>query len=166
MIWILGTPENWDPEIFGEFLLNPTNDNEFFWQYHQHGAKITPNGNILLYDNGNFRASPFDPPLEEEFSRAVEYKVDQETMEITQVWEYGQFASERIYTDFLGDSDFLPKTGNVLITFGGIRDPERDPERAARIIEVTHTTPAEVVFDLSMEGDNAYRSERISSLYP
>jgi hypothetical protein len=54
--------------------------------------------------------------------------------------------------------DYQPQTGNVLITFGG-----RQP---ARLIEVTRTTPAQKVFDLTLFENFTYRSERLPSLYP
>jgi len=160
--WILGPHENWDQEQFGEFLLTPLSDEEFFFQYHQHAPKITDEGTIIVYDNGNFRASPPDPTLPDgdNFSRAVEYDINELTKEVEKVWEYGRFEDEIIYTNFIGDADSLPKTGNVLITFGGIRSPN-----SARIIEVTRTTPAEKVFDLSLD-TFTYRSERLPSLYP
>jgi arylsulfate sulfotransferase len=183
LIWILGPHENWDQERFGEFLLTPVGDN-FLWQYHQHAPEITPQGTILIYDNGNFRASPFDLqiPAVDNFSRAVEYAIDEDTMEIRQVWEYGQFADEKIYTPFIGDADYLPLTGNVLITFGGIAlDGEGIPtdiiggsQLSSRLVEVTHTVPAEKVFELSIkdpapeapDGWLTYRAERRPSLYP
>ncbi len=160
--WILGPHENWDKEQFGEFLLTPLSDEEFFFQYHQHAPKITDEGTIIVYDNGNFRASPHDPTLpdEDNFSRAVEYDINELTQEVDIVWEYGQFEDEIIFTGFIGDADSLPETGNVMITFGGIRE-----DRTARIIEVTRTTPAEKVFDLSLD-TFTYRSERLPSLYP
>ncbi len=160
--WILGPHENWDQEQFGEFLLTPLSDEEFFFPYHQHAPKITDEGTIIVYDNGNFKASPFDPQLpgSDNFSRAVEYDINELTKEVDIVWEYGQFEDEIIFTPFVGDADSLPETGNVLITFGGLRDPSR-----ARIIEVTRTTPAEKVFDLSVDSF-VYRSERLPSLYP
>jgi arylsulfate sulfotransferase len=183
LIWILGTHDNWDPFLFGDVLLNPP-DESFKWQYHQHAPELTPDGNILLFDNGNFRASPFDDklPPSENFSRVVEFSVDETTMEISEVWEYGEFLNETIYATFLGDADYMSETGNILITFGGITldaegiktDSVPTSKKSARIIEVTHTTPAEKVFDLSIEdstpetlnGWTIYRSERLHSLYP
>jgi hypothetical protein len=45
---------------------------------------------ILIYDNGNER-SYGDPVLpENNYSRAVEYRVDEQSMEIEQVWQYGK----------------------------------------------------------------------------
>jgi arylsulfate sulfotransferase len=163
LIWILGPHENWNRDEFGDFLLAPTMDMKYFWQYHQHAPMLNlESDTILMYDNGNFRASPFDIPIpgQENFSRAVEYSINEGMREISQVWEYGQFADEIIFTPFIGDADSLPETGNVLITFGGILGG-----RQARIIEVTHTTPAEKVFDLSVN-DFVYRSERLPSFYP
>lgn len=160
LIWILGPHENWDPVMFGDFLLTPLSEDEFFFQFHQHAPMITKDGTLMIYDNGNFRASAFEPALpgDQSFSRAIEYDIDEGTKEVAIVWEYGQFEDETLFTPFIGDADSLPQTGNVLITFGGIQP--------ARLIEVTHTTPAVKVFDLSIPGQFSYRSERLPSLYP
>ena len=184
LIWILGPHENWDMNLFGGFLLEPVGE-DFLWQYHQHAPMITPEGNILLFDNGNFRASPFDEqlPATENFSRAVEYSINEDTREVTQVWEYGQFVDEPLYAPFIGDADYLPQTGNVLISFGGVTgDEEGNPtdvigsgsKTAVHLIEVTHTEPAEKVFELTIvdptpelaNGWTTYRAERLPSLYP
>jgi len=133
-----------------------------------------PNGNLLLYDNGNNRAAPFDPWLADEknFSRAVEYAIDQDTMEVELVWEYGQFVEQPVYSGALGDADYLAKTGNILITHGNIFGT--DGKLSARILEVTHTTPGVEVFQLDVfdtspnpkNGWRIYRAQRIKSLYP
>ena len=114
----------------------------------------------MIFDNGNNRASPFDAilPDADNFSRAVEYSIDADTKEVELVWEYGQFEEETLYTFFIGDADYMPLTGNALITFGGTQP--------ARLIEVTRTTPAIKVFDLALPGNFSYRSERLPSLYP
>lgn len=183
LIWILGPHENWDQEIYGEYLLTPIGDN-FVWQYHQHAPMITPMGTLIIFDNGNFRASPFDEmlPASDNFSRAVEYMIDEETMEVMQVWEYGQFAEEILYTPFIGDADYLPNTGNILITFGGVSLDEEGmatdnigtSDLSARIIEVTHDSPAEKVLDILIsdkqpatgKGWITYRSQKLTELYP
>ena len=51
--WILGTPGGWNPP-WHPYLLQP--DGEVEWPYHQHSSTVTPEGTILLFDNGNFRA--------------------------------------------------------------------------------------------------------------
>ncbi|MEM7280741.1 MAG: aryl-sulfate sulfotransferase [Pseudomonadota bacterium] len=179
LIWIMGPHANW--EGFEQYLLTPPPGEVFEWQYHQHAPMITPAGTILLFDNGNRKASPFtgEVPLGPEFnySRAVEYRVDEVNMTISQVWEYG--SSEGLYTPFIGDADWMSETGNVLITFGGFCNLNGMPSEnlgqcrtSGRIIETTYDTKTRV-FDLSVEdpdttttGYRVYRSERVGSLYP
>ena len=53
----------------------------------------------------------------------------------------------------------------------GTPDDTSDDINWARLIEVTHTTPAEIVFDLVIRegpevGWRVYRAERLPSLYP
>ncbi len=179
--WILGPHENWSTE-FQPFLLTPVGE-PFEWQYHQHTSMITPTGTIILFDNGNVRASPFDgktkTPASQNYSRAVEYAVNEENMEIRQVWEYGKEIAERLYSGRGSDANWLSTTGNVLITFGstshtgGVRNADLGlGEVSTRIIEVTHDTPVVKVFDLSMFDPDpeariqVYRCERIPDLYP
>src|SRR6185503_6124841 len=88
------------------------------WPYHTHAAKVLPGGNIMLFDNGTFRASPPEPklPATENYSRAVEYRVDAAAMSVTEVWSYGGSAEDLFYSPFISDADLMPQTGNVLIT--------------------------------------------------
>lgn len=183
IIWILGTHDNWDIPLFGSFLLDPVGD-DFLFQYHQHAPEVTDSGTIMVYDNGNVKATPFDPklPATENFSRAVEYSIDEVTKQVTQVWEFGQFDDPVRYAPFIGDADTQPLTGNVLITHGGVTtDVEGNPSDiiptskiSVYIIEVTRTEPGEKVFEISIvdpspettDGWITYRAERLPSLYP
>lgn len=136
-----------------------------------------------MFDNGNLRASPFDGNTKtrekDSYSRAVEYAIDEQKMEVRQVWEYGKNIANPLYARFVGDANLLEKTGNVLITFGGtkfiggVSIPELGlGEVLTRIIEVTHETPAAEVFDMLVYDPapharlSVYRSERIPDLYP
>jgi len=179
--WILGPHDNW-PVAFQPYLLTPIGT-PFEWQYHEHAPMITPAGTLLLFDNGNFRASPFDGqtpvPDQENYSRAVEFAIDESAMEVRQIWQYGLGSSPRLYSRFVSDADWLTETGNVLINFGGLTHTDGVlnsdlgwGNSTTRIVEVDHNTPAETVFDmLFFNPDPArsitvYRSERISGLYP
>lgn len=78
-------------------------------------------------------------------------------MEVAQVWEYGSQSADRLYTDSVGDADWLPQSRNVLITFGNIAyengahpSPLSANAAMARIKEVTHDPVPEVVFDLAV----------------
>ncbi|TAL67311.1 MAG: hypothetical protein EPN82_15165 [Bacteroidetes bacterium] len=87
-------------------FLNDTIDG--FWGFsHQHSVHRLPNGNILLFDNGNMN------PLQQ--SRAVEYEIDEVNKTIRKVWEYNPFPS--VYTMSQGSVERLPN-GNTLIGWG------------------------------------------------
>lgn len=177
LVWILGSHEDWGPE-WQDYLLQPVGD--LLWPYHQHASMITPDGTVPMFDNGNYRARPFEEPTPrtDYFSRAVEYRIDEERMQVAEVWSYGGPGDEPFFARFLGDADWMPQTGNVLINYGGLVS---DPAGAAiadgaghnwvRIVEVTHETPAEKVFELVIDderpaGWSVSRAERLPSLYP
>ncbi len=175
--WILGDHGGWGPE-WQEYLLEPVGG--LVWPYHQHAPMITPAGNILMFDNGNNRAVAFEErvPIEDSFSRAVEYAVDEDNMTVTQVWSYGGGPEDKTYfANFVSDADWMTDTGNVLIDFGGLVSDDEGRFVAGgthnwtRIVEVTHETPARKVFELFVnaeppEGWFSFRAERIPSVYP
>jgi hypothetical protein len=79
--------------------------------YHQHTATQLPNGNILLFDNGDLR-----PEAEGgQYSRALELELDFETMEARKVWEYRH--SPDLYADCCSSAERLPN-GNTVLVFG------------------------------------------------
>ncbi len=174
--WILGPHGGWKAP-WNERLLEPSGN--LAWAYHGHGAKVTPERTILQYDNGNNRATAFEEPMPQadSYSRAVEFAVDEEAMTVRQVWEYGP-EDERFFSSFLSDADWMPTTGNVLITDGArttkIKDAtsgETVTHNWVRIVEVTHTTPSDKVFELiiddeSPHGWRVYRADRLPGLYP
>jgi len=156
-VWILGPPENWGP-AFQNYLLTPVGT-PFEWQYGQHAPVITRRGSLLLFDDGNFRASPYAPPVADanNYSRAVEYAIDEDTMTVRQVWEYGQNASERLYIGQVGNADELPTLDHVLVNFGYVSyDNGLSPSPTApgasmiRIQEVTRDDNPQVVFDMAV----------------
>lgn len=153
------------------------------WHFHQHGADVTPQGTVILYDNGNYRASPPDPRLvpADSFSRVVEYQIDETAMTVTDVWSYGP-SDELFYSGFGCDADRMPITGNVLIADGGhVEEPDGTFSNdvmqhisSARILEVTHDSPATKVLELTIidptittsGGWSIYRADKIESLQP
>jgi arylsulfate sulfotransferase len=181
--WILGPHANWGP-AWQPYLLTPVGT-PFEWNYGQHASIITAQGTVLLYDNGTFRASPFDPPLadSESYSRAVEYRINEKTMKVSQVWDYGRTDAERLFTPVVGSAFELPRTGNILINYGSVSyvdgvppSPVAPNATMLRIKEVTHDQNPQVVFDLAYFnfqnvnphylGTGAYRSRWIPDLYP
>ncbi len=175
LMWILGDPDGWTGR-WEQYLLRP--EGNLVWPYHQHSPTITSRGTLLLYDNGNYKSIPPGVRLDpvDNYSRVVEYEIDEEAMTLRQVWAYGEADSERFYTPFLGDADSLPLTGNILVTAGGfvvdaegtLTDFPGAGWHKVRIHEMTRTSPPETVFDLVIDegmgvetrGWSVYRAAR------
>jgi arylsulfate sulfotransferase len=175
LVWILSPPANWKTP-WNEALLKAAPGTE--WFYHQHAPKLLPDNRILLFDNGNFRASPPEPKIaaKDNRSRVVEYRIDETNKTIKQEWSYGGADTEIFYSPFLGDADALPKTGNVLITDGGrvtdnlgvANDAILLGHKWARVFEVTREAKPRKVFEVQIKAPmrwSVYRAERIPSLY-
>ncbi|AGU53393.1 arylsulfotransferase domain-containing protein [Variovorax paradoxus B4] len=73
---------------------------------HQHAPVALPNGNILAFDNGNFRSGAHVP-----FSRVVE--IDPATQAV--VWSYADEMVNAFFTAFMGNAQRL-HNGNTHIT--------------------------------------------------
>jgi len=96
IIWRLGGKQN-------QFIFQ----NDPFRFSHQHGIRRLLNGNILMFDNGNFHI-----PAE---SRAVEYILDEVNKIATKMWEYKN--TPVIYGNAMGFAQRL-ENGNTLISWG------------------------------------------------
>ncbi|HMQ67723.1 MAG TPA: aryl-sulfate sulfotransferase [Ignavibacteria bacterium] len=74
---------------------------------YQHDIRRIANGNVTLYDNGNYHSPPS--------SRAAEYHLDEVNKVATLVWEYRK--DPAIYGFAMGSVQRL-KNGNTLISWG------------------------------------------------
>jgi hypothetical protein len=109
IIWRMGGSKSKNNQF--EIINDTTNG--FVGFSHQHCLSLLPNGNFLMYDNGNLK--------EPRFSRAVEYKVDQVNKTAEKVWEYRY--SPDLYAASMGSVQRLPN-GNTLINWGNTRITE------------------------------------------
>ena len=164
LTWILGTPTNWKSP-WREKLLSPVGELE--WPYHQHAVDVTAAG-VGMYDNGNHRASAFEASTEVEYSRAVLYSVDEAARTVEQTWSYGEPAGEdSFYSWAMSDADWLPTTGNVLITNGNLLTESHD-RTFAQILEVAQDGTRQ--FELQVGGGTPntwflmHRSRRIRDI--
>jgi len=173
--WILGDPAGWK-EPWSAKLLEPVG--EVVWPYNQHAAKLTPDGQILLFDNGAELGIPWYEPTRSEprHSRAVIYEIDEAKGEVRQIWSFGSSEGEFFYSSFLSDTDWLPATGNIMVTAGAREHPAADDQDDrgrmwANIFEVQRSSNGEnqKVFDLVIDdpafGWGVYRSQLIPGFY-
>lgn len=86
--WILASPQGW-PQRLQDKVLKPVVGEGFDWSWTQHTAWLTGKGTLTVFDNGWGR--DFAPTkLTGNYSRAVEYRIDEAKGTVEQVWEYGK----------------------------------------------------------------------------
>jgi len=117
------------------------------WPSHQHSAMFLPDGHLMMFDNGTFKT-----PKQ---SRVVEYAIDASCSDCffagEQVFEFTD--DQPFFSQIWGEVDFLAN-GNLLVTdssrLGNPDGSEWDPAnpKFARVVEITHTTPPQKVFEL------------------
>lgn len=106
----------------------------------QHDARRLPNGNISVYDNGNFNTP--------RISRGAEYKIDLENWEATLVKEYR--TTPDTWALALGNMQ-KQKNGNVVIGWG----------RSSKPIFTEFTENGDMVMQIdALEGTGSYRMFR------
>lgn len=192
--WILASKKGWnksgrnnDGKSLTPFLLTALDSNgntysndvqqgnksapDFDFPWGQHAPKILPNGNLIVFDNGASR----NTDNENNYSRAAEYKINENQKTVEQVWQYGKERGDKFYSIIISDVDYLPQTKNILVTSGYIM-PEND--YSAKIVEVDYQTGKEV-FEATLyyktingnktgawgQSDILYRSERMQLKY-
>lgn len=101
VLWIMGGKLNQFTFIDEHEENAPT-----YFSYQHHVIRL-PNGNITMFDNGNLR-SP-------QFSRCLEYEIDEQQKTARLVWEYRR--TPDIFTQLQGAMQTLPN-GNRLIAWG------------------------------------------------
>ena len=128
----------------------------------QHAPEIQPNGNILLFNNGNWIEPWTLPRVSTVVELALDLTVSPPTA--TKVWEYELVLADLItpaYSNFVGDADRQPN-GNTLAVDG----------RNANIIEVDANGDIVWFLDVAIgvpgtpmdPGAFVYRAERVPSI--
>jgi len=177
--WILGHHAGWADDL-APHLLSPVGEG-FEWPWHQHAPMWNSDGHLVLFDNGNHRASPYggDPdPWMSAWSRVVTYDIDTDTREIREVDSWGADDAGRVWSPAMGDADALPSTGNVLSTWALVTVEDGLPHGttghgndATRLLEVA--PDGSVVLDAWLRSDatdqdqgwRSYRAQRLKGLW-
>ncbi len=177
--WVLSDPECYEGTGLEQYLLTPVDSSvdasEFEWQYGQHAPMICSDGDIALFDNGNYRTKlaedrTFAPS---NYSRVVKYHVDESAMTVSQVSEFGEELGGEHFCALIGDVDELGE-GHYLDTFGGhcltgpdgeVSDSSGAPYMKGALYEVED---GKVIWQLSstpnlpIRSSAIYRSERVN----
>lgn len=129
VLWILGGKLNQFTFQNEESAYAPN-----YFSYQHHVVRL-PNGNITMFDNGT-QKNP-------QFSRGVEYALDEQNKTCTKVWEYRH--SPDIYTSLQGAMETLPDGHRVIAWGSAVFDG------APAVTEINENN--EVVFEFSSQRD-------------
>ncbi|MBU2643157.1 aryl-sulfate sulfotransferase [bacterium] len=173
--WIVGDPEGWPQEMVDKYFFTPVGDVENFdWQYEQHAALITPEGDVMCFDNGQYRAKKKENyiPNQQNFSRGVRYRIDTEKMEIEQVWQYGKERGQEFFSayicnvEYYADGHYMVHSGGIGMENGFASDKlgaflnPKDPAAEIRSVTVEEKNGV-VLYEMETEG-NFYRAEKLT----
>lgn len=166
--WIMGSSEKWD-ESYRKYLLKPIGDT-FEWQWEQHAAMITPDGNLFLFDNGKNKSKYREDYVSaaDSYSRGVIYHIDSDNMTVQQVWEYGKERGSEFYSPYISDVDYLAEN-HYIIHSGGIsyKDgqilnvPAALGDADERKSITTEVKDNRVIFEVTLPA-NTYRVEKMN----
>lgn len=117
--WIIGDSTNYSSE-WQKYFFKPIGDN-FEWQWSQHSAKITPDGYVFIFDNGNNKSKIKENYVDasNSYSRGVMYKIDTSNMTIEQIWEYGKERGSDFYSPYISNVLYLEEN-HFVVHSGGI----------------------------------------------
>lgn len=163
VVWIMGNHSGWNlssegedltaklltpvdaagqPIIDPEILAGTKKHPDFDWNWYQHANKLLPNGHHLMFDNGQGRNFANN----EIYSRAVEYQIDEEKMQVKEIWSYGKERGIETYSPIVSDADFLLQENRIVLSPGAITLGTR---QFGRVVEVDYTTK-EVLFEATI----------------
>lgn len=169
--WIIGDPETW-PEEKLKYFFKPVGDGDFDWPYEQHACLVTPNGDVMCFDNGHYRSKIREKFLRnrDSFSRGVLYRINREDMTIEQLWQYGKERGEEFFSSYIGNVEWYGEN-HYLVHSGGIQYyGEHASDKPAALMKDDPNVRAEsitvewldgkVIMEMKIEG-NFYRAEKL-----
>lgn len=134
VIWILSPHNGWGRSgnniDLNQFLLTPLDNRgeaiadsiviigaqahiDFDWSWYHHSPRINEKGHLLLFDNGLYRHYGTSA----NYSRAVQYEIDDTNMTVRQVWDYGKNRSD-CYSSIVSSVRAVEHNNSVLFSPG------------------------------------------------
>lgn len=169
--WIIGDPTGWPQEWVDKYFFKPVGD-DFEWQYEQHACLITPDGDVMCFDNHHWGSKEPEhyAKAKDSYSRGVRYRINTKDMTIRQVWEYGKDRGADFYSPYICNVEYYNE-GHYMVHSGGIAYINGEPSDGlgSRIKDIeghrletwtVEVCDGKVMMDLHVPG-NYYRGEKM-----
>jgi hypothetical protein len=153
--WIFAEPSGWGVDLKNKLLQIP----EDGWNWHQHSPRYTANGNLLFFNNNNYKARPFNETalLLDCPSYVVEYKINEKDKTVKRIWDSLNDHIQPVVSIAMGRVSELPN-GNILACYGALLSPGHMDEMTwwnrgrfpqwTMVREHTHTAPSNIVWEM------------------
>jgi arylsulfate sulfotransferase len=154
----------------GDFTLAQGSDPSLWFSFQHFPSVVSQSGRqttLSIWDNGDNRvldtsgttcgSAPLFTPC---YSRATLFEIDESTLFANLLWD-------DLPGDFSVWGGSINQLSNGNVEFD-INDPTQQPNPSlgSEVQEVTQTSPPQIVWELDVDGANAYRAYRVPSLYP
>ncbi len=159
--WIIGNPNFWN-DSFSGYLFTPVDatgtkmdvSGQDFWAYGQHTAKRLQNGNIIMYDDGDYRGYYDNQSVpQSSYTRAVEYAINEQAKTIRLVWEFNNNKSQ--FTPYTGSVQQLSNSNRVIAYMAGIG------AAVPKIVEIDNNNQIKFDADINNLGAFYYRGYKL-----
>lgn len=173
--WILSAPNGWSQK-FRDKVLTPVDasgkplscrlgscEGGFDWTWTQHTAwkieEMSGGDELVLsvFDNGDGRHFSQSEKIDEKYSRAVVYKIDQKKMTVQQIWEYGQEKGHDYYSAVTSSAEYQ-KDKNSMLVYWAYTDIEDDVNGPNPILTEFKWGASEPSVEIRVFGSEGYRA--------
>ncbi len=163
VVWILAPHRDWatagNGQDLQQYLLQPLDANgdaieetavldgaenhpDFEWNWYQHSPFLMPNGNLMVFDNGENRNYNGVPT----YSRGVEFQIDEANRTVQQIWQYGKERRGDIHSQVTSNVIYDAATEHVLFSPGSISFAGKE---YGKVLEVDKAS-GEVLFEATI----------------
>lgn len=169
--WIISDPAGWPKEWVDKYFFKPIGK-DFEWQYEQHACLITPDGDVMCFDNHHYGSKDKDHYLtaKDSYSRGVRYRINMDDRTIEQVWQYGKERGADFFSPYICNVEYYNE-GHYMVHSGGIAyindEPSdllgafaKDQEGGRLETRTVEVCDGKVMMDLHVPG-NFYRGEKL-----
>lgn len=173
LVWAFTEPFEGMSDETRSKLLTPIDDTAYV--YGQHSAEINEEGNLQVYDNGNYQSKSLANAVDakDNYSRGAVYEIDEENMTIKEIFSYGEDVDYQTFTPYIGDIDYLGPD-HYLINFGGLVEMNNEPSdnimaamdgSAKSYVRLVEVKNGEEIANIILENDsysNSYRASKVN----
>lgn len=152
--WILAPSAGWNKDLAKKLLkpvdkngkpitCSPTGeceDSDFDFTYTQHAAwpSTSGRGDLIVFDNGQVRHYDIPAMFDMNYSRVVEYKIDEKNGTVQQIWQYGKERGSENFAPITSNAKYEKDKDTIVGFFGSVGLFNKDHGTIGRIVEVDY----------------------------